>query len=340
MANRHPFLVLAGRTAGGVNLPILVDSSGKVVLSGGGSIGGSTGATDNSVLRADGVGGATLQNSALVIDDSGNATGLISLGMGATAGSAADVFLYRDAAQILSQRNGANNQFYDLYAAYTDASNYSRLRTGIESHNAVGFIEQIAGSGTASAGLWFQTADANGTHTWRLSTNYAMILRASDLEPGGDNSIDLGTPVGSSARWKNMYAGTSYTLQAANAQIFAVKQATVALTTNSGGVTATATNLIPAGCVVLGLDSRVTTVLAGAALTTFQIGDGTTTNLFANTAAIAATSTTDLTKHLATFKPTLYTAATSVVLTANAGIFSSGVIRLTVHYYTITAATS
>lgn len=32
-------------------------------------IGGSTGATDNAILRADGTGGATLQNSALVIDD-------------------------------------------------------------------------------------------------------------------------------------------------------------------------------------------------------------------------------------------------------------------------------
>jgi len=42
-------------------------------------IGGSTGATDNAVLRADGAGGATLQNSALVIDDSGNATGLGSV---------------------------------------------------------------------------------------------------------------------------------------------------------------------------------------------------------------------------------------------------------------------
>lgn len=35
------------------------------------SIGGSTGSTDNAALRADGTGAATLQNSLLVIDDSG-----------------------------------------------------------------------------------------------------------------------------------------------------------------------------------------------------------------------------------------------------------------------------
>lgn len=39
---------------------------------GGGGIGGSTGATDNALLRADGTGGSTLQNSGIIIDDSGN----------------------------------------------------------------------------------------------------------------------------------------------------------------------------------------------------------------------------------------------------------------------------
>lgn len=38
---------------------------------GGGGIGGSTGATDNRILRADGVGGATVQNSALALADDG-----------------------------------------------------------------------------------------------------------------------------------------------------------------------------------------------------------------------------------------------------------------------------
>ena len=38
-------------------------------VSGGGPIGGATGSTDNSVLRADGAGGATIQASGIVIDD-------------------------------------------------------------------------------------------------------------------------------------------------------------------------------------------------------------------------------------------------------------------------------
>jgi len=41
------------------------------VASGGGGIGGSTGATDNAILRADGTGGSTVQSSAISINDSG-----------------------------------------------------------------------------------------------------------------------------------------------------------------------------------------------------------------------------------------------------------------------------
>jgi len=50
---------------------------------GGSGIGGSTGATDNAILRADGTGGATLQNSGLVVDDSANLT----LGISSLAGT-------------------------------------------------------------------------------------------------------------------------------------------------------------------------------------------------------------------------------------------------------------
>lgn len=48
--------------------------SGDIALTTIGGIGGSTGATDNRVLRADGTGGATLQSSGVTIDDTGNIT--------------------------------------------------------------------------------------------------------------------------------------------------------------------------------------------------------------------------------------------------------------------------
>lgn len=46
-----------------------------------GGIGGSTGSTDNAIIRADGVGGSTVQASNILVDDSGNLSGGLSLGL-------------------------------------------------------------------------------------------------------------------------------------------------------------------------------------------------------------------------------------------------------------------
>lgn len=50
----------------------------------GGTVGGSTGSTDNALLRADGTGGSTTQNSTVIVDDSGNLSGI---GTVATSGN-------------------------------------------------------------------------------------------------------------------------------------------------------------------------------------------------------------------------------------------------------------
>ena len=64
--------------------------------SGGGGIGGSTGAVDNAMLRADGIGGTTLQASDVVVDDTAN----INLGVAATTGSARSVTVAGSATDI------------------------------------------------------------------------------------------------------------------------------------------------------------------------------------------------------------------------------------------------
>lgn len=67
------------------NLAVFDGTTGKLLKDGGppsgGGIGGSTGGTDNSVLRANGTGGATLQNSPVSIADT---TGVISGTQGVT----------------------------------------------------------------------------------------------------------------------------------------------------------------------------------------------------------------------------------------------------------------
>lgn len=61
---------------------VLTRSGTSIIGAAAGGIAGSTGATDNRVLRADGTGGATLQSSAVAIDDSGNVTGTGTIDIG------------------------------------------------------------------------------------------------------------------------------------------------------------------------------------------------------------------------------------------------------------------
>jgi hypothetical protein len=105
------------------------------------------------------------------------------------------------------------------------------------------------------------------------------------------------------------------------------------LLTTPSGATRTATALIPANALVIGVTARVTTAVTGA--TSFDIGDGTTSNLFGDDVAVALDTTS-----ANTIAPSRYAAATNVVLTANGANFSGGAVRLTVHFLTLVAPTS
>ena len=88
---------LIGRgSAGGAGDPEeIVLGSGLTMtgttLSASGGIGGSTGATDNRLLRSDGTGGATLQASGITVDDSNNVTGVAGLTASGTIASGSEV---------------------------------------------------------------------------------------------------------------------------------------------------------------------------------------------------------------------------------------------------------
>lgn len=77
------------------------DGAGTLTIANTG-LGGSTGSTDNRILRADGTSGATVQNSAVTIDDSGNISGLgtISCGDRITLGS--DTYIERPSSGLIN----------------------------------------------------------------------------------------------------------------------------------------------------------------------------------------------------------------------------------------------
>jgi len=77
----------------------------------------------------------------------------------------ADLYIYRDAANTLAQRNGANAQAFRIYNTFTDASNHER-GTIEWSSNVLRIGTEKAGSGTARA-LELQT---DGTTRLTIST--------------------------------------------------------------------------------------------------------------------------------------------------------------------------
>lgn len=74
----------------------------------------------------------------------------IPLGFATTSdpGLTGDVFLFRDAAAALAQRNGTNAQVWRLYGTYTDGSNYERLATVAAAAGDFKIIPEAAGTGT------------------------------------------------------------------------------------------------------------------------------------------------------------------------------------------------
>lgn len=121
-----------------------------------------------------------------------------------------------------------------------------------------------------------------------------------------------------------------------NGAVATVKMVTTEITGMSGA-TATASELIPAGSLVIGVACRVTTEITGA--TTFTIGDGSNAEAFGTGIALAAGTTTTLADWVMTTAP-VYASATSIVLTATGSNFTAGAVRVTVWYITLTAPTS
>jgi hypothetical protein len=117
-----------------------------------------------SVAGALGVGLFSLNNTSIAFgQDAGSvgwggigAAGFVAAqsayyGWGSSALAGPDLFLYREAANTLAQRNGPNQpQTFNLYGTYTDSSNHRRL---VMTMSGAGVAEiKPDGSGTGASG--------------------------------------------------------------------------------------------------------------------------------------------------------------------------------------------
>jgi hypothetical protein len=123
---------------------------------------------------------------------------------------------------------------------------------------------------------------------------------------------------------------------------FLTELVNVATATGTGTGTITLAMQIPAKCVVMGVTAYVHPILAGASLSTWSLGVTSDTDRYGTTLAIADTTSVNSLVAGATgyTAPHAQAAAVAILMTAAAGVFSTGKVRVTVHYVPITAATS
>jgi hypothetical protein len=125
-----------------------------------GQVTGASGTFASSVIDGSGI---TLLNSRSVIF-TGDLSGTVNWG---------DLFIARDAANTLAQRNAANAQTFRLYNTFTDASNYER-----------GFLRW-------SSNVFEVGPEAAGTGTARPMRITAATLKLPNLPTYADNAAAL-----------------------------------------------------------------------------------------------------------------------------------------------------
>jgi len=101
------------------------------------------------------------------------------------------------------------------------------------------------------------------------------------------------------------------------------------------GATTVTGDIVPAGCVLVGVATATTTAITGAS--GYLVGDGSDADRWGDVTGTAVGTSTDNTD--ATANPSGYVAvASAVTLTAKTSNFTGGVVRVTVFYLTTGAA--
>lgn len=149
-------------------------------------LGGSTGATDNAVLRANGTGGVTVQSSLAIIDDTGNII------------MPADAALYGGAFEIVRYSSGGGNI---LFNALGNRLQSIRLQAG----QARSLIFEEDSTGNEIGG--FRT----DTDTF-FSCKGANVASAAAIVPTGNLFHVTGTTDITSITATNIHAGTTITI--------------------------------------------------------------------------------------------------------------------------------
>ncbi len=154
----------------------------------------------DQVVLGGGAGAAPATSTALTFTSSA-VLNLVTDSARLAMGTAADVNLYRDAANQLAQRNGVTAQLFKVYNTFTNSTNYERV--GIQfSSNIARLAVENAGTGVArvlklqAASIDFATDSA--TTRWSINSSGHIVA-------GLDNTYDVGAT--GATRPRNYFGG-------------------------------------------------------------------------------------------------------------------------------------
>ena len=205
--------------AGSVGLELIFSAAEKALTVGGGGVnfGGIRHITGSSVTLLSGSSYSTTHAADAVLN---GALGLVGWHSSTYSfqNLTPDLALYRDAANTLAQRNGANNpQAFNLYNTYTDANNFERLAikwvsnvllidaekgtTGTQRHIKIGLANTGVGLSNGTATGVYSVAcgnsGASGNYTFAAGESSASgggsVAIGRNASAEGSNSIALGS---------------------------------------------------------------------------------------------------------------------------------------------------
>ena len=221
---------------------------------------------------------------------------------------------------------GGNNTSGDLtmYGGGQDASGINVrggdviLGGGATTTNTGGTLTLVGGRASSTSGTKGSVIiDAGPGHV-------DAILGTIDIGITNAGAINIARP-GITTTFGETLVGVGI-----NAEEWGIQTASTELTGLSGS-TVTAVGLIPAGSMVIGVTTFVTTAIGGAA--SYDVGDGSDVDRW----GAGITTDSDPTDFIDNTLSWTTSAAGDVVLTANGGNFTSGAVRIIVTFMSLTA---
>ena len=266
---------------------------------------------------------------------------------------------------LLEQRNSTSAQTFQIYNTFTDASNYERgfirwnsnileigqEKAGTGSDRNVRLITRTVNNHVALGSSSAIGFGINGDSTPAIIVNSVerMSMSASSLALQNDANVGISFSAGyafqndlvirrdgaaNTLAQRNLTNAQEFRLygtytSTTNYQRMTVKSVKQTLSALSGASQTTTGTFIPDGAVVVGVTTRVATLLAGA--TGYTIGDGTDADRWGDITGTAVGTTSD-NRDWTAGTIECFTAGGNITLTAKTSNFTAGAIEICVFY--------